>query len=69
MYLGAEGKVWKCPDCRFKMTAEEKEESVFWFCDDCETFLNIQENFSTDKGIWICSECGFENDVTEDNII
>ena len=69
MYLGPEGKVWKCPDCLYKMTAEEKDESVFWFCDDCETFLNIQPGFNVENGHWKCTECGYENDVTDANII
>ncbi len=69
MYLGPEGKVWKCPDCGFRMTAKEKEESVFWFCDGCETFMNIQKGFNVDTGHWTCQECGYENDVTEENII
>ena len=69
MFLGAEGKVWKCPDCGYRMTAEEKETAVFWFCDDCDTFLNIQEGFSTDSETWTCTECGYENNVTEENIL
>ena len=52
-----------------RMTAEEKETAVFWFCDDCETFLNIQDGFSTDSGTWVCTECGYDNNVTEENIL
>ncbi len=69
MFLGSEGRGWKCPDCGYRMTAEEKETAVFWFCDDCDTFLNIQEGFSTDSETWICTECGYENNVTEENIL
>ena len=69
MFLGSEGRGWKCPDCGYRMTAEEKETAVFWFCDDCDTFLNIQDGFSTDSGTWTCTECGYENNVTEENIL
>jgi serine/threonine protein kinase len=69
MYLGPEGKKWKCPDCGYILGKEEKDEMVIWLCDECETYLNIQEGFNTEKGIWKCTECGFENDVTDDNII
>lgn len=31
--------------------------------------MNEQSGFNTNSGIWRCLECGFENDVTADNII
>lgn len=68
MYLGPEKKKWNCPDCGYSITEKEKDSTVFWFCDDCDTFLNIQDGFSTKTGRWICTECGLENDVTGDNI-
>lgn len=69
MYLGAEGKKWKCPDCGYTLGKDEKDNTVFWFCDECDAYLNIQQNFNTDKGTWKCTECDFVNDVSEDNII
>lgn len=69
MYLGVEGKKWRCPDCGYMITNREKNRTVFWFCDSCETFLNVQEGFSEENGKWYCTECGFENDVTADNIL
>ena len=68
-YLGAEGKVWKCPDCGYSISVKDKKKDVFWFCDDCGTFLNVQKGFTTQTGRWICTECRYENDVTEENII
>jgi predicted RNA-binding Zn-ribbon protein involved in translation (DUF1610 family) len=42
---------------------------VFWFCDGCESFLNNQEGFDINADTWICKNCGFENDITADNIV
>ena len=39
-----------------------------WYCDKCGTFMNSQSGFSVTNGTWVCTECGFVNDVTEDNI-
>lgn len=40
-----------------------------WYCDQCNTLLNVQPGFTTVTGSWTCAECGFENDVTSGNII
>lgn len=40
-----------------------------WHCDECDAILNDQDGFTCENGIWICTECGFENSVTEDDII
>lgn len=69
MYLGLSRRKWKCPDCGYILSNAEKNKTVFWFCDDCETFLNVQPGFSTKTGKWICTECHYENDVTKDNIL
>ena len=42
---------------------------VTWYCDGCDAELNRQSGFSTESGTWVCEECGYENDVTEDNIL
>jgi len=69
VFLGPEGKKWKCPDCGYTISDKEKNKSVFWFCDACETFLNVQKGFTTKTGRWTCTECRYENDVTDGNII
>ena len=58
MYLGSSGKGWKCPDCGYSI-----------FCDECESFLNVQEGFTTKDKTWKCTVCGFVNDVTPKNIL
>lgn len=31
--------------------------------------MNDQPGFTTDSGRWCCRNCGYDNDVTDDNII
>lgn len=69
MYLGPSGRRWRCPDCGYTISRFRKNTSVFWFCDDCGTFMNVQDGFTTKTGKWTCTECRFENDVSRDNII
>ena len=69
MFLGPSGRVWKCPDCGYTLSRFQKNTGVFWFCDCCETFLNVQPGFTTKKKTWICTECGFNNNVTKENIL
>ena len=69
MYLGPEGRAWKCPDCGYSISNKEKRKSVFWFCDECDTYMNVQPGFTDKTGKWTCSECGYVNDVSKENII
>lgn len=39
-----------------------------WYCDGCHTFMNCQPGFNPSNGEWACTECGFVNDVTPNNI-
>ena len=71
-----------CPYCKTKDTFPgfeykhiEWRDSMYagvkhWMdCPDCGTCLNVQKGFTTQTGRWICTECRYENDVTEENII
>ena len=69
MFFDRSRKMWQCPDCKYTITAKNKNSDVFWFCDDCEAYLNVQPGFDTKSGVWVCTECEYENDVTADNII
>ena len=61
--------IWECNNCNYSIShAELKDGTVFSFCDKCESFMNIQTGFNTDNGNWICTECGFDNEVTDVNI-
>lgn len=41
---------------------------IDWYCDGCGAHLNEQDGFNTHSRTWRCRECGFENDVTENNL-
>lgn len=61
---------WCCQNCAYCITQKSMlEGAVFWFCDECGRFLNVQPSFATTTGVWKCVACGFANDVSKDNII
>lgn len=58
-----------CCDCGYNFTEQYfLDDCVFWFCDECETYLNNQEGFNPKALKHICTNCGYENDTTENNI-
>ena len=70
MILNEDSMVWECQKCTYSISHQDLENgAVFWFCDNCETFMNTQEGFTTKSGSWVCTKCGFDNDVTAANII
>lgn len=52
----------------FKGYSSFDDYNVTWYCDGCHSILNEQDGFNTDDGTWTCTECGFTNDVTSNNI-
>ena len=40
-----------------------------WWCDSCDASLDEQPGFSPYCGSWTCTECGYVNDINEDEII
>ncbi|MBQ4541364.1 MAG: Sec23/Sec24 zinc finger-containing protein [Clostridia bacterium] len=42
---------------------------IDWYCDECGAYMNRQRGFTTRSGMWKCVICGYNNDVTEDNIV
>ncbi len=70
MRIDKKSTVWTCEDCGYTLSADEFEDDyVFWFCDECDTYLNNQEGFDRKATRHICRQCGYENDTTTDNII
>lgn len=62
-------KVWNCLECRYQLSQKSlRKGMVFWFCDDCDAYLNVQEGFESAKDRFVCKNCGFENDITKNNI-
>lgn len=62
-------KAWKCNSCSYFIPeADFLDDFVFWFCDGCGEYLNIQNGFDRNGKEWICTKCGFKNDTTFSNI-
>lgn len=39
-----------------------------WYCDNCNAYLNAQSSFSGHDRYHTCEECGYENEISADNI-
>lgn len=39
-----------------------------WYCDNCSILMNHQTGFTTSSDEWTCTECGYLNDVSNNNI-
>lgn len=69
MTINKKSTTWSCEDCGYQLSADEFEDDyVFWFCDECNTYLNNQDGFDGKGTRHICRNCGYENDTTFDNI-
>lgn len=42
---------------------------VDWWCDNCGAHLNFQDGFDDNYDTWECTECGYNNSITEDDIV
>lgn len=40
-----------------------------WYCDECDALLNAQAGFYPTCGTWTCTECGYENEIDESEVI
>ena len=69
MTINKKSTMWTCEECGYKLYADKFEDDyVFWFCDECNTYLNNQEGFDRKSSKHICRKCGYENDTTFDNV-
>lgn len=69
MTIDKKSTVWTCEDCGYNFSADEFEDGyVFWFCGECNTYLNNQDGFDIHATKHICRKCGYENDTTFDNV-
>ena len=60
---------WKCSTCGYSISEEKLKTEVFWFCDNCGSFLNVQEGFDDSDDTFLCKECGSLNMLTEEHVI
>lgn len=60
---------WRCEDCGYEISRLHKLIDVFWFCDNCDAFLNVQKGFTSKGKKWRCTECGHINSTTSKEIL
>ena len=41
---------------------------IDWFCDRCGAYLNDQPGFNDSNYTHKCTECGYKNSISRDNI-
>lgn len=69
MYISKEGRVWECEHCQYIITDKDfKDDFVFWFCDECGSYLNIQEGFDRNSQMWQCKKCEHMNDLDKEKL-
>lgn len=69
MIINNKSTLWTCKKCGYKLSTDQFEDDyVFWFCDKCDSYLNIQEGFKIDSPNHICTNCGYENDISVNSI-
>lgn len=68
--MDLEDDVWRCEDCAYCISQKDMlDGAVFWFCDECGRFMNVQPGFTDRTGAWKCVSCGYVNDVSDENTI
>lgn len=50
------------------MAREPRFPEIDWYCDHCGALLNNQKHFDDHKYTWKCTECGYKNSISWDNI-
>jgi len=76
-------RAWKCTVCNTVMVKDEDDEMFsfnpetafegarfpgwYWYCDNCDAFLNSQEGFDDHLDSWKCTICGYETPISAEN--
>ena len=69
MTVDKETASWVCSNCGYSLFIDVFENDyVFWFCDECGAYLNVQLDFDKTAARHTCCICGHENDTTPQNI-
>lgn len=45
-----------------------KMDKFEWYCDNCGAYLGFQEGFTTEKGKWKCTGCGYMNTISKEQL-
>ena len=67
------GEPWTCTECGTTLYGDDFPESerfpgVVWYCDGCGAVLNTQYGFDDEEDEWECTECGYTNSLSEDDV-
>ena len=78
-YWDAEDAVWICESCEYEVDGygveydaeNDKVTSlgIDWYCDECDSYLNSQSGFNPYDDTWTCTECGYENSLSKDDVL
>ncbi len=70
---------WVCESCGYEPDGSQIEYDsetnsvnvlgIDWYCDGCGAHLNSQSGFDPYEDNWECTECGYDNDITKDNVL
>ena len=70
MFFNTNSSNWICDGCKYSLSETEfLDDYIFWFCDCCNTYLNIQSGFDRKVTQHVCEICGFDNNTTPSNIV
>lgn len=59
---------WVCKGCGQMLVNPNVDANIVWICDKCEATLNTQTGFSEDLDEWKCTECGYVNKLSMDEV-
>ena len=69
LVLSKNEKLWKCLNCAYCIEPRQLRREIFWFCDSCDAFINVQPGFTQKLKEWKCMHCGFLNDTSSNNVL
>ena len=62
MIFNKSQKAWICKRCDYEiLESEYLDDFIFWFCDECNSYINCQEGFDKKSAKHICQKCGYEH--------
>ena len=78
-WSGYDDAVWVCESCGYEVEGSQTEYDeetdsvrslgIDWYCDECDAYLNSQSGFNPYDDSWTCTECGYENSLTKDDLL
>lgn len=50
------------------IVVRNKFPGIDWYCDNCNACLKDQQSFVDTRGSWTCTNCGYTNQINEEEI-